>query len=177
MANITGKHKKDLTSNMEDYLETIYVLGGEGSSVRVKGISDKLGVKKSSVNNAVKVLAEKGFVAHKRYGSVKLTAMGEKASRKIKRRHDMLVRFLSEILGVDREAAVMDACKVEHVISSDTSDKLGKFLEFVDTVPTGAKPKWLLNFKYFVSNGKKPCGIESKPGKRRENGKNKEKPS
>lgn len=154
----TKNSRDELTSNMEDYLEAIYVLDGEDSPVRVKAISDKLGVKKSSVNNAVKVLSGKGLVRHEKYGTVMLTAPGEKLSRKIKRRHDMLVRFLSEILGVDEVSAAEDACKVEHVISPDTSEKLTKFLEFVDTFSSGQRPVWLENFRYFVSNGTRPRG-------------------
>ena len=165
MVEITSKNKKPLTSNMEDYLEAIYILSRSDSAVRVKGISDKLGVKKSSVNNAVKVLTGKALVIHEKYGAVKLTSLGEKLSGKIKWRHDMLVRFFSEILGVGKEVAVQDACRVEHVISLDTSEKLGKFLEFVDTFPSGEKPMWLNNFKYFARNGKRPCECSSKKGK------------
>ena len=168
MANKTSQNKKQLTSNMEDYLEAIYVLEGEDGVVRVKGISDKLGVKKSSVNNAVKVLVGKGFVKHEKYGSVKLTSSGEKLSRKIKRKHDMLVRFFSEILGVENTSATEDACKVEHVISPDTSEKLGKFLEFVDSFPSGEKPRWLENFGYFVATGKRPCDNRKRKTKKAE---------
>jgi DtxR family transcriptional regulator, Mn-dependent transcriptional regulator len=145
--------KEELSSSMEDYLEAIYVLAGEEKAVRIKGISDRLGVKKSSVNNAVKVLSRKGLVRHEKYGTVILTPSGVKMSKKIKGRHDMLVRFLSEILGVDRVLAAEDACKVEHAISPGTSEKLTKFLKFVDSAPSGADPEWLENFRCFVVGG------------------------
>ncbi|MFA6636478.1 MAG: metal-dependent transcriptional regulator [Candidatus Omnitrophota bacterium] len=149
-------NKTELTSNMEDYLEAIYVLSERDGKARVKGISDKLGVKKPSVNNAVNVLLRKGLVRHEKYGNIMLTAPGVKLSQNIKRRHDMLVRFLSEILGVERDTAVQDACRVEHVISAVTSERLSKFMEFADTFSSGKKPVWLESFRVFLEHGKRP---------------------
>jgi DtxR family Mn-dependent transcriptional regulator len=151
----TGDQMK-LTSNMEDYLESIYVLGQEEEKVRVKDISAKLGVRKSSVNKALKVLSGKGFIRHEKYGHVLLTSKGKKLSKQIKDRHDLLVRFLSDILGVDRVTAAEDACRIEHVISPVTGDRLSRFIEFVDTCPTGKRPDWLKNLDFYIKEGERP---------------------
>ena len=66
----------------------------------------------------------------------------------------MLVKFLTNIVGVDKKTASEDACKIEHVISADTSERLSKFVEFVETVPTGKSPKWIESFKSYLKTGK-----------------------
>ncbi|MFA6635807.1 MAG: metal-dependent transcriptional regulator [Candidatus Omnitrophota bacterium] len=155
-----GRSKKNLSSHMEDYLETIYVLDKKNEAVRVRDISALMDVKKSSVNNAVGVLSRKGLVKHEKYGYVVLTDEGRKVSAVIKKRHDLLVRFLEEILGIDRSTAIEDACRIEHVISPVTNERLRKFIEFVDTCPTGEKPEWLETLYYYFEKGARPerCG-------------------
>jgi len=139
---------------MEDYLEAIYILDQKNDTVRVKDISAFMDVKKPSVNNALKVLSEKNLVNHEKYGHVVLTPEGRKASKDIKKKHDLLVRFLQDILGLKSETAVKDACRIEHVISSATNERLKKFIEFVDTCPTGQRPEWLDSFSHFIKSGK-----------------------
>jgi len=148
--------KKKLSSNMEDYLETIYVLDQKRETVRIKDISALMDVKKSSVNNAINVLSERELVRHEKYGYVVLTFEGRRLSKEIKKRHDLLVRFLGGILGVDEQTAVEDACRIEHVISPATNDRLRRFIEFVDTCSTGEKPEWLDSLVYYIEKGKRP---------------------
>jgi DtxR family transcriptional regulator, Mn-dependent transcriptional regulator len=150
------KDGKKLSSNMEDYLETIYVLDQKNEAVRVRDISALMDVKKSSVNNAVSVLANKGLVKHEKYGYVALTGEGRRVSTVIKKKHDLLVRFLEEILGIDNNVAIEDACRIEHAISSVTNERLKKFIEFVDTCPTGEKPEWLEALYYYFEKGLRP---------------------
>jgi DtxR family transcriptional regulator, Mn-dependent transcriptional regulator len=158
------KDGKKLSSNMEDYLETIYVLDQKNEAVRVRDISALMDVKKSSVNNAIGVLSGHGFVKHEKYGYVALTSEGRRVSTVIKKRHDLLVRFLEEILGIDRSTAIEDACRIEHVISSVTNERLRKFIEFVDTCPTGEKPEWLETLYYYFEKGSRPesCGVKKR---------------
>jgi DtxR family transcriptional regulator, Mn-dependent transcriptional regulator len=158
--------EKKLSSHMEDYLETIYVLDQKNEAVRVRDISALMDVKKSSVNNAVGVLSRKGLVKHEKYGYVALTCEGRRVSTIIKKRHDLLVRFLEEILGIDRSTAIEDACRIEHVISPVTNERLRKFIEFVDTCPTGEKPEWLETLYYYFEKGTRPerCG-KTKPNR------------
>jgi DtxR family transcriptional regulator, Mn-dependent transcriptional regulator len=160
------KKNKALTSNMEDYLENIYVLDQKSETVRVKDISALMDVKKSSVNNAINVLSDRGLVRHEKYGYIMLTPEGRQISKAIKKRHDLLVRFLKDILGIDEESAVEDACKIEHVISPVTNDRLRKFIEFVDTCPTGERPEWLDSLDYYMKKGKRPKACSEKLKKR-----------
>jgi len=139
---------------MEDYLEAIAVLRGRGKVVRVKQISDALGVKMPSVTSAMSKLSEEGLVKHEKYGYVELTAKGDRVARDVIHRHEALRRFLTEILRVNPEIAADDACKMEHSISPATQERLAKFLEFVLTCPRG-QPEWLKSFDYYFEHGER----------------------
>jgi DtxR family Mn-dependent transcriptional regulator len=119
----------DLSSSIEDYLETILLLSERDQAVRVTDIAEKLNIAKPSVTAAVNTLKEKGLVTQERYGRVFLTSHGRAHALQIKKRHRILRAFLIEILGVSQETAEKDACLMEHVISPETMQRLIGFLE------------------------------------------------
>jgi DtxR family Mn-dependent transcriptional regulator len=121
-----------LTESLENYLETIGMLIRKNKIARVKDISKELNVKNSSVNIALNVLADKGLIIHEKYGYVELTAEGKKIADDIQHKEDVLLRFFTEILGVDKEIALKDACRMEHTISDETLAKLIFFIGKVD---------------------------------------------
>ena len=141
---------------MEDYLEAIASLKKDKVVARVKDIGSLLNVKNSSVTGALNFLSQEGYVIHERYGYVDLTPEGEKLAENVQKRHDMIKRFLIDILHIDHRIAEEDACKMEHAISTETLNKLTKFIEFVDTCPDGGKPDWLKSYYYYVKMGKRP---------------------
>lgn len=147
--------EKKLSSTMEDYLEAIAALKKQNEVARVRDISRLLGVKSSSVNVALNTLSKKGLVAHEKYGYVDLTPAGEKIARNIQGRHDLLLKFLTEILNINDDEVLQDACKMEHAISSKTFDRLTKFIRFVETGLNGGRPQWLKSFKHYLKTGRK----------------------
>ncbi len=148
---------ENLSHSAQDYLEAILILSQEGGKTRVKDVADHLQVKKPSVVVAIKGLAEKGLVNHEHYGYVELTEEGHRVARQIYHRHQVLMEFLSRVLGLDPELAEKDACQMEHYISPLTLERLVKFVEFVDNFPTlGQEPKWLTHFKRYVETGEPP---------------------
>lgn len=149
------KKHKSLSSNMEDYLEAIEKLKKEMGVARVKDIGKLLNVKNPSVNAALYVLSDLGFVVHERYGYVDLTDKGEELAQNVKKRHDIMVRFLTTILNIDPKTAEDDACKMEHSMSNETFEKFTKFMEFVETCPEKERPVWLKNFDHYIKTGKK----------------------
>jgi len=142
------------TASMEDYLEAIANLSEEETGVRVTQISNRLGVKKPSVTAALHRLSEEGLVKHKRYGIVELTREGRMIAEGVRRRHEVLFRFLSEVLDIDGEIAQEDACRMEHSMSPTSLEKLAKFVEFVMTCPKG-EPVWHKGFKYYFEHGER----------------------
>ena len=120
--------EKKLTESLENYLETIGMLVRKNKIARVKDISKELNVKSSSVNIALNVLADKGLIIHEKYGYVELTKEGKRIADDIQHKEDVLVQFFVEILGVNEEVAVKDACRMEHTISDETLAKLIFFI-------------------------------------------------
>lgn len=115
---------KMLTSVMEDYLETIFNLEIDKKVVRVKDIAGRLKVKMPSVTSMLKTLSERGLVNYEKYEYVFLTDAGIAIGKEINRRHAILFQFLTDILHVDPAIAGDEACKMEHVLSPDTMDRL-----------------------------------------------------
>lgn len=152
---MTREGLSGLTQSMEDYLEATAVLKETNGVARVKDISRKLNVKTSSVNAALNNLAKNGFIVHEKYGYVELTDEGRTLAEAIRNRHDMLVKFLSGILLIDSKIAQEDACKMEHSISSETSKRLSKFIEFIDTCCKDNDHEWLERFGTYYKTGKK----------------------
>jgi len=143
------------SASMEDYLESILVLGEGKEAVRVSQISKALGVKMPSVSSALAKLSQQGLVEHERYGRVQLTPEGERVAEDVFHRHEALRHFLTEILNIDPETAVDDACKMEHTISPATQQKLAKFVEFINQPPEG-QPKWLKIFHHYLKRAELP---------------------
>ena len=118
----------ELKPSSEMYLETIYVLSKEKSSVRSIDIAESMNFSKPSVSRAVGILKQEECILIDRDGSITLTEKGLAFATKIFERHTVLSRILME-LGVEEKIAVEDACKIEHVISDQSFETLKRHLE------------------------------------------------
>ena len=103
----------------EMYLETIYILSQKSNMVRAIDVGEYMGFSKPSVSRALGLLKNGGYVVVSSEGYLSLTDAGVEVAQKIYERHNILTELLIK-LGVDRETATEDACKVEHVISDKT---------------------------------------------------------
>lgn len=112
-----------LQESGEMYLETIYILSKKGSSVHSVDVGEYMGYSKPSVSRAVGILKKGGYVVKEKDGSLTLTDSGLKIAKKIYERHTTLTDFLVR-LGISKETAVEDACKIEHDISDETFEAL-----------------------------------------------------
>jgi DtxR family Mn-dependent transcriptional regulator len=119
----------NLSAARQDYLEVILNLTEKQDKVRITDIAATLGIAKASVNEAVKTLAELKLVKQEKYGPVELTTEGKEQAVKVRHRHRMLARFLTDILNVDPKTAEKDACLIEHVVSPVTLLRLTEYLE------------------------------------------------
>jgi len=146
--------KRELSSNMEDYLEIISILTKRDKVARVKDISRMMNVKTPSVTSALDILSKNGLTIHERYGYVELTKEGEKLAQEVQKRHNLLVKFLTNILSIDPKIADEDACKMEHILSHETFRRLTKFIEFVETCLDGERPDWLKSFDCYFETGR-----------------------
>jgi len=145
--------KKRLSESMEDYLEIIYRLEEKKGFARTSDISSFFGHKPSSVTGMLQKLDGQGLVNYEKYRGVTLTAKGKQLAKDVSRRHETLVSFL-KVLGIDKEIAEEDACRIEHAVHKETIERLRKFVGFVQKAPKD--PKWLRHFEYFIKTGKHP---------------------
>lgn len=129
--------RDELTSSLEDYLETIYLIISEKEVVRPKDIAKRLNVSNASVTGALKTLSDKGMINYAPYDAITLTNEGRMAAMDVLRRHELLHDFFTNVLGVSKEEADKAACAMEHGISPEVLDKLAKFAEFIEICPRG----------------------------------------
>lgn len=146
---------KNLTSTMEDYLETIYDLDLDKRAIRVKDIARRLNVKMPTVTSMLKILSERGLINYQKYEYVELTDQGTSVGKEMHRRHEVFLKFLTEVLKVDFDSANEEACKMEHTLSPETMASLTDFMEFIQACPRAGK-SWLSNFEEYRKHGRRP---------------------
>lgn len=116
-----------MNESAENYLETILILSHSLPVVRSVDIANEMGFKKSSVSVAMKNLRENGYIFVSDSGFITLTESGMEIAEMIYERHTLLSTWL-ETLGVDKEIAAQDACKMEHVISKESFDAIKRHI-------------------------------------------------
>ena len=112
----------------EMYLESIHVLLQQKSAVRSVDISEYMGYSKPSVSRAVGLLKNGGYILVDKEGYITLTEEGLAIADKIYQRHTLISNLLVR-LGVSREVAAEDACKIEHAISDESFEAIKKYVE------------------------------------------------
>ena len=112
-----------IQESAENYLETILMLGKEKGNVRSIDMATALSFSKPSVSVAMKNLRENGYILMDKDGYIALTEKGHEIAETIYERHTLLSSFLM-YLGVSRETATQDACRIEHVISPESFEAL-----------------------------------------------------
>ncbi len=112
----------------ENYLEAILVLGQKNGQVRSIDVAHYTGFSKPSISRAVGLLRDNGYVSIDQYGLLHLTDEGREIAESIYERHTVVTAFLTA-LGVEHDVAAEDACRIEHVLSEETFDKLKKHAE------------------------------------------------
>ena len=117
-----------IQESAENYLEAILMIKEHKEIVRSIDIVRVLNFSKPSVSVAMKNLKEAGFVTMDETGRIELTAEGEKIATKIYERHVKVSDWLTS-LGVPRDIAEADACRMEHVISEETFEAFKKLAE------------------------------------------------
>ena len=108
------------------YLETIFVLTQNSTAVRAIAVGEYMGFSKPSVSRALGLLKSGGFVIADENGFLSLTDAGREVAQKIYERHTVITKILTH-LGVDKDTATEDACKLEHAISDKSFEAIKRF--------------------------------------------------
>ena len=120
--------KQTINRSCEDYLETIYNLSQDNAHVRSTDVANALRVTKPSTHRAIASLTNKGLVNKEAYGTIMLTEQGRKLAQNVLKKHEAVRKLLIDVLNVSPQNAEADACKIEHCISEETTQKLYDFL-------------------------------------------------
>lgn len=113
----------------ENYLETILMLYNKNGSVRSIDIANELKYAKPSVSRAMSILKSQNLITIEHNGNILLTDAGMRQAQQIYDRHKIITRFLIEKLGVSKDIAEEDACRIEHIISEESFIKIKQQLQ------------------------------------------------
>ncbi|MDD2398706.1 MAG: metal-dependent transcriptional regulator [Bacilli bacterium] len=112
----------------EDYLERILMLTNEHGHVRAIDLATNMNYSKPSVSRALKTLKEKGYLFVGDDGNIVLTKNGLAVANKMLERHNLIKSFLIH-LGVNKDVAWEDACRIEHDLSDESFQAFKKFVD------------------------------------------------
>lgn len=122
-----------LTHSMAHYLLAISELREEHGYARATDVANRLGVSKSSASISLKVIRKKGFIIEDKNRILFLTPRGIDAVTNIAGSRSAFLKFFHDILGVEEQSALEDSCKLEHLMSHLTTERLMRFLQFAST--------------------------------------------
>ena len=126
-----------ITQAIEDYLRTIYALEEEVQPVIAARVAEEVGVTPSTMVSTLRRLEGEGYLKVLRRKEIHLTAAGKQVAERILRRHFLLERFLTDLLGLDWVKAHQEAHRLEHALSQEVEDRLAKLLGYPTTCPHG----------------------------------------
>jgi len=117
-----------LTHSAAHYLMTIHELIEEQGYARVTDIAKRLNITRGSCSISLKPLKRRGLVLEDGNRMLLLSDEGKRMAEIVEKNDELLETFFRDILGVDPDQAEIDACKIEHLLSLQTSMKLGNFI-------------------------------------------------
>lgn len=116
------------TYNREDYLIYILRITGGSQVAKTSEIASRLGVSPASVSEMLGNLADEGMVEYEKYKGVSLTEKGFEYAKHLREKHQVMERFLVDVLDANEDVAHEEACRTEHVISDESAGRMCKIL-------------------------------------------------
>lgn len=151
-----------VSASLEDYLEAIFHTVDTKGAARAKDIVQRMGVNNSSVTQALRLLSEKELVNYTPYDVITLTDSGEKIALDVVRRHEVMRRFLTQVLGLEEDDADEGACRMEHAISGTVLERLVQFVDYFETCPLNGV-RWSDEFGFYCAPGSEVDGPACAP--------------
>ncbi len=122
----------NLTEAQQKYLEVIYELSKEHSHAHVKNIADRLNISMPTVCEALQILKKLKLINHRSRQPVTLTQKGKELAEILNNRHQVIYKFLSDILAFDKEYSEEVACKLEHFCEDEIIVRIYKLINFLE---------------------------------------------
>lgn len=121
----------------EDYLADIYRIQSDGRAANNGEVARRRGVTPASTSAMFRRLAQEGLIEHHSYGAVSLTPEGQRVASRVIRRHRVIERFLTDILGFGWEQVDEFADQMEHGMPDEVLGALERFLGWPETCSHG----------------------------------------
>jgi DtxR family Mn-dependent transcriptional regulator len=123
---LTGKQTRHgvLTASHEHYLRAIYEVRSAQGYARLTDVARSLDVAPSTLSVGLKPLEARGLLTHDDHRFLVLTAPGERVAREVHHRFAVMRHFLSDVLGVPARDAETEACRLEHDVTAETTERL-----------------------------------------------------
>lgn len=112
-----------IQESAQDYLESILILSKQQEQIRAIDICSYFGYARATVSVFIKNLREEGFVRVDDHKLITLTEKGREVAETVYERHQFLTNFFEDI-GVPKDIAAKDACRIEHYVSPETFEAL-----------------------------------------------------
>lgn len=123
---MTNRSNERFSESIEDYLESILILSGQLDVVRSVDVASHLGFSKPSVSHAMKIMTDDGLIRMNPNKHLFLTEKGEAIAKATYQRHVFFTSMLEQI-GVPKDIAEADACRIEHIISDETFEAIQRY--------------------------------------------------
>jgi DtxR family Mn-dependent transcriptional regulator len=123
--------ENQLTHSAAHYLMTIHDLLEAQGYARVTDIAKRLNITRGSCSISLKPLKKRGLVIEDHNRFLSLSDEGRRLATVVEKNDELLETFFKEVLGVDADQSEIDACKIEHLLSIETSIKLATFIELM----------------------------------------------
>jgi DtxR family Mn-dependent transcriptional regulator len=120
-----------LTHSAAHYLMTIHELLAEQGYARVTDIAKRLNITRGSCSISLKPLKKRGLVVEDANRFLSLSDEGRRMAEIVEKNDELLESFFRDVLGVYADQAEVDACKIEHLLSIESSVKLCTFVELM----------------------------------------------
>lgn len=121
-------HQNPLTHSAAHYLMAVHEIQDRKGYARLTDIAERLNISAASASQSLKTLLSKKFIQENEDKFFLLTDMGRNQIELVEKNKELSLRFFTEVLGVSFEQADTDSCKIEHLLSPETSEKLADFL-------------------------------------------------
>lgn len=125
------------TPTTEEYLEVIYMMQAENKTVKGARLAEAMRVSRPTVTATLRRLSRDGLVSVNEKKEVHLTKKGFRLADQLQRRHRIIERWLTDVLGFDWAQSDAEAHRLEHVFSDEIVDKLNEMLGRPGTCPHG----------------------------------------
>lgn len=124
---------------IEQYLKIILSIGDGDKPVKTNEIAKAMDLAPASVTESIQKLADKGYLKYEAYKGVRLMKKGRKIASKVSRKHRLLERFLSDVLGLEPSKVHKQACAMEHSLTDEAEIALCRMMHHPDTCPDDHK--------------------------------------